>query len=275
MKQIDKKTAGLICTILGGIFFLSGIVLFILSNTVNLYSQKVVANILSKYEVRTDEPYVMLELCYRVGDEMITTMESFNEEIPDEMVDKEVYYDIRNPQKLVDGGWHFMPLWEAVFGLLILLPGLYYMQILTFGIEPRKKPGKNASKWDIEYYEISEKIENDIIPFAGAVALTAFGIIILLTQEGWWQWIIIAIGSIAAMYIGIDAFPSIGKYFALKKIKKLKAKSVTVDDDFEKFDRKIKEKDLVDKMKEEGFEIEETFEIKKSEIPSKKRKKRK
>ena len=119
MKKLNNKTVGLICLILGGLFFLSGIVLFILSNSINLYAQKAEATILSRYEVETDEPYIMLELAYRVGEEMVTTTDSFREEISEDVISKTIYYDIRNPEKLLDAGWNFMPLVTAFMGLII------------------------------------------------------------------------------------------------------------------------------------------------------------
>lgn len=260
--------------ILGGLFFLSGIVLFILSNSINLYAQKAEATILSRYEVETDEPYIMLELAYRVGEEMVTTTDSFREEISEDVISKTIYYDIRNPEKLLDAGWNFMPLVTAFMGLIILFPGLYYMKILTFGIEPHKKPGKNASKWDIEYYEAREKMENDYIPLFGAVCFTAFGIVMKVLQSGWWQWLFIGVGSIAVLYVTIDIIPATSKYLALKKVNKLKKKSVTVDDDFEKFDKAASKKEAASQNADE-LEVEETFEIKMSDVKNKKKKSRK
>lgn len=260
--------------ILGGIFFLSGIVLFILSNAVNLYAQKTEATILSRYDVETDEPYVMLELAYRVGDEMVSTTDSFREEIADDVISKTIYYDIRNPEKLLDAGWNFMPLFTALMGLFIVFPGLYYMKILTFGIEPRKKPGKNASKWDIEYYEAREKMENDYIPLFGALCFVAFGIVMKVLQSGWWQWIFIGFGAIAVLYVTIDIIPATSKFLALRKVNKLKKKSVTIDDDFEKFDREKSKKESINE-EIDNLEIEDTFEIKSTDIKNKKKKSRK
>lgn len=280
MKKLDNKTVGLICLILGGIFFLSGIVLFILSNKVNLYAQKTEATIMSRYEVDTDEPYTMLELVYRVGDEMVNTTDSFRENIPEDQLSIEIYYDIRNPERLLDGGWNFIPLATAIMGLVVIFPGLYYMNILTFGIEPAKKPDKNASKIDKEYYEAREKMENDYIPLFGAVCFTAFGIIMLFVQKGWWQWIFIGVGALAILYVAIDIVPATSRFLSVRKMKKMKnikVKTVVVDDDFEQFEENEKEEKSENEensaTENDSIEVEETFEIKKSDLKKKKKRK--
>ena len=82
-KKLNNKNVGLACVILGGIFFLSGMVLFVLFNYVNLYAQKAEATIVARYYISDPEnPHTMLELAYRVGDDMIYSVESTTEEIP-------------------------------------------------------------------------------------------------------------------------------------------------------------------------------------------------
>ena len=281
MNKLNNKNVGLGCVILGGIFFVAGIVLFILSNAVNLYAQKVEATIVSKYNIESEEdPHVMLELAYRVGDEMIYTAHSVNYEIDDEETLIEVYYNIKDPKEILDAGWHLEPIIPSGFGILILLTGLYYMGVVSFGLEPAKKPGDKASEWEKKYYDARERTENSLIPLLGIISFLVFGIFMLVNKSGWWAWIFVAIGGIGAIYFLIDLIPAVNEFVALKRLKKIKTHTLSVDDDFESFEleRKNKKENKKDEKSEEkkdgDFEIEETYEIK-SLDPKKNKKKKK
>lgn len=257
MNFLNRKKTGIICVVLGGVFFLAGLVLFILLNSVNMYAQKAEATILSTFRVdNVEEPYTFLELTYRVGDEMVVTTQSFSEEIPEDTITKDIYYNVKNPEELLDAGWNFMPLLIVALGTVIILPGLYYADILTFGIEPRKKPGKNADKWQRDYYKVCERLENGFIPLFGALAFLGFGIWMLFEKGGFVSWIPIAIAAVAIIYVLIDLIPAVSEYISLKKIGKSKnlikkdknkVKSVLVDDDFEKFEKEQEEKNKTKK----------------------------
>ena len=265
LKKISNKNFGYACLVIGGIFFLTGIVVFILCNTVNLYSQKTEATIVSRYKIEGEEgPRTMLELAYRVGEEMIYTAQSFPGEIDEETLTMNVYYNIKNPKQLLDAGWRIEPIIPVGFGILIFLVGLYYLNVFAIGPDTFKKPSDKASDWDKKYYEVKERVENGLIPFFGVLSFIAFGIFAIVNKKGWWAWIFIAIGSIAAIYILIDVIPAISEFIVLQKIKKYKDKSVSVDDDFEKFEKKQSAKEKLNpKDKDElNFEIEETIEIK-------------
>ena len=128
MNKLNNKNVGLGCAILGGIFFVAGIVLFILYNSVNLYAQKAEATIVSRYNIESEkDPHVMLELAYRVGDDMVYTAYSVNREIEEEETLIDIYYNIKDPKQVLEAGWHLEPIMPSCFGILILLTGLYYM----------------------------------------------------------------------------------------------------------------------------------------------------
>lgn len=280
--RLNNKNVGTACAILGGLFILGGIVLFILYNSVNLYAQKADATIVSKYRVESeDDPHTVLELAYRVGDDMVYATDSYYGEIDDETVNLDIYYNVKDPKQILDAGWHFEPIIPAAFGVLILLTGLYYTGHISFGFEPAKKPGKDSSDWDKKYYAAKEKAENALIPMLGVISFVVFGVFLVVKKTGWWAWIFIAVGAIGIIYLLTDLIPAATELNALRKIKNFKGKAVSVDDDFEKFEKdqkenksgKSKAKDSksvkeTDTVKEESveipkeYEVEDTYEIK-------------
>lgn len=280
--RLNNKNVGTACAILGGLFILGGIVLFILYNSVNLYAQKADATIVSKYRVESeDDPHTVLELAYRVGDDMVYATDSYYGEIDDETVNLDIYYNVKDPKQILDAGWHFEPVIPAAFGVLILLTGLYYTGHISFGFEPAKKPGKDSSDWDKKYYAAKEKAENALIPMLGVISFVVFGVFLVVKKTGWWAWIFIAVGAIGIIYLLTDLIPAATELNALRKIKNFKGKAVSVDDDFEKFEKaqkenksgKSKDKDSksvkeTDTVKEESveipkeYEVEDTYEIK-------------
>ena len=291
--KLNNKNVGIACAVLGGLFVLAGVVLFILYNSVNLYAQKADATIVSKYRIESEEdPHTMLELAYRVGDEMVYTTYSCYEEIDDDTVNMDIYYNVKDPKQILDAGWHFEMIIPAVFGVMILLTGLYYMGLISFGLEPAKKPGENSSDWDKKYYMAREKAENALIPLLGVISFIVFGIFMVVRKSGWWAWIFIAVGAIGVIYLLTDLIPATSEFFALRRVKKFKGKTVSVDDDFEEFEKKkgvkpnkgkAKEETAEETIKEEikeepaeipeEYEVEDTYEIK--SLNTKKNKKKK
>ncbi|MCR4928406.1 MAG: hypothetical protein K5988_00250 [Lachnospiraceae bacterium] len=284
MNKLNNKNVGLGCAILGGIFFVAGIVLFILYNSVNLYAQKAEATIVSRYNIESEEDnHVMLELAYRVGDEMVYTAYSVDREIEEEETLIDIYYNIKDPKQVLEAGWHLEPIIPSCFGILILLTGLYYMGIVSFGLEPAKKPGAKATEWEKKYYDARERTENSLIPLLGIISFIVFGVFMLVNKSGWWAWIFVVVGALGAIYLLADFIPAVNEFIALKRLKKIKKHTLSVDDDFESFELERKGKKSVKEGKKEekseekkdgDFEIEETYEIK-SLDPKKNKKKKK
>jgi len=284
MNKLNNKNVGLGCAILGGIFFVAGIVLFILYNSVNLYAQKAEATIVSRYNIESEkDPHVMLELAYRVGDEMVYTAYSVDREIEEEETLIDIYYNIKDPKQVLEAGWHLEPIIPSCFGILILLTGLYYMGVVSFGLEPAKKPGAKATEWEKKYYDARERTENSLIPLLGIISFIVFGVFMLVNKSGWWAWIFVVVGALGAIYLLADFIPAVNEFIALKRLKKIKKNTLSVDDDFESFELERKGKKSVKEEKKEeksedkkdgDFEIEETYEIK-SLDPKKNKKKKK
>lgn len=280
MKRINNKTLGLICLILGGVFFVGGIVLFILNNAVNLYAQKTEATIVSKYAIESEEGNrTMLELAYRVGSEMVNTTYSTTDEIDEETISMDIYYNIKNPKEVLDAGWNFESLIPIFFGILIVFIGLYYRDVFAIGPDSfASGKKKKTGDWDKKFYELKERLENGIIPLFGVLSFIAFGIYLVANKRGWWAWVFIVVGCIAAAYFLIDVIPALSEFIVLMRIKKYKEKSLSVDDDFEKFEKKLKDQENIRKSdkknkKDDGldFEIEETIEIKSLKTSGKKK----
>ena len=274
--RLNNKNVGMGCTILGGLFLLGGIILFILYNSVNLYAQKADATIVSKYTVESEEdPHTVLELAYRVGDDMVYVTDSYYGEIDEDTVNLEIYYNVKNPKQILEAGWHFEPILPAAFGVVILLTGLYYMGIISFGFESAKKPGEKSSDWDKKYYEAREKAENALIPLLGVLSFIIFGVFLVIKKSGWWAWIFIAVGTIGAVYLLTDLIPAAIELNALRRLKKINSKTISVDDDFEKFEKAQKEKSKKEETVEipKEYEVEDTYEIK--SLDKKKNKKKK
>lgn len=284
MNKLNNKNVGLGCAILGGIFFVAGIVLFILYNSVNLYAQKAEATIVSRYNIESEkDPHVMLELAYRVGDDMVYTAYSVDREIEEEETLIDIYYNIKDPKQVLEAGWHLEPIIPSCFGILILLTGLYYMGVVSFGLEPAKKPGAKATEWEKKYYDARERTENSLIPLLGIISFIVFGVFMLVNKSGWWAWIFVVVGALGAIYLLADFIPAVNEFIALKRLKKIKKNTLSVDDDFESFELERKGKKSVKEEKKEeksedkkdgDFEIEETYEIK-SLDPKKNKKKKK
>ncbi len=255
--KLNNKITGIICEVIGVLFIVAGLAFFILLNAVNLYSQKTVATILSRTEVKSDDPYVYVELAYRVGGELVTSASTYREEIPEDQIEMTIYYNIKNPTQLEDGGWNFEPAAIMLIGTLILMVGVYYVRSPEI-----KNRSKKNSKWDINYAKVKDRFESDLIMLVAAISLLIFGIVVRILVDGFWPWIVLSLGGIAAIYILIDFIPVCKEYASLKNIKNIKVKAVTTDDDFEKFEKEEKAKKLIEESRKEGLEIEETFEIK-------------
>ena len=245
MKKDDKKLYGIICTALGGIFVIAGIVLFILNNYMNLYAQKTVATILSEYNVTAENgsTYKMLEICFKVRDDLVTTTMEIHEEIPPEKVDIEVYYNIKKPKMILDAGWNFLPLLVSFLGLLIVVPGLSFLDIVGIKIFEQGKENQTKDAKNKRKAQIMERLENNILPFIGALGITVFGIVMVILKAGWWYWIFVAGGGIMDVYFGIEIIPAL---IDLKKetgIRNIKAEVIDTDmsSELKKEDKKQKE----------------------------------
>lgn len=232
MNKLSSKTVGKICLGIGGIFALGGLILFILSNWINLSSQKATATILDKYNIETDDgqKFCILDLTYRVGEEFVYTTYECPYVLEDDVFELDIYYKIKDPKQVVEAGWNFSSLFVVLFGLVILSFGLYLTEIFTFGIPERIKPNENSTEYDKKIYAARERVENSLLPGTGSLALCIFGVVLIILKYGWWSWIFAIGGAVITIYMLLDLIPAIGEYTRLRSSKKIKA---TVVDDIE------------------------------------------
>lgn len=224
MKEKNRKISGYICLVLGGIFLLAGIVLFIMSNWVNLYAEKTSAMIVSQYDVKNSngEYYKMLDVVYRVRDNVIsTTMEYYGELEPD-TVTLDIYYNMKNPKMVLNGGWTFWPLLISFLGVIIAIPGLSFLGIIGIELFESRGISDNATERNKNLALYKEKIENNGLPFLGAAGMLIFGIVMVIVDPHWYVWIFIVAGAIIAVYFAIELIPAVISWVKLKKVPDLK-----------------------------------------------------
>ncbi|MBR4580178.1 MAG: DUF3592 domain-containing protein [Lachnospiraceae bacterium] len=250
-KKKNREIVGIGCIILGGLFIIAGLVFFVLNNRNNLYGKKVTATILSSVEAdvsrdesKKKETITLLTVMYRVGNENVTTTYNYPGKIGESAAFIILYYDARNPKRIIEAGWTFEALFLALLGVVIFLLGLYYKGITDFGIVEMKKPDKSAPESEKKRYEARERIANGIFPTLGGLVFIAFGVVMLLTRRNYWMLIFIIIGALVILYFSLLIVPAFIELHQLKVAKKFKGTVVNTDslgDDSEKDDKDDKE----------------------------------
>lgn len=228
----SRELIGKICIFLGGVFLLAGIVFFIVNNRINMYAKKVSATALSSLSITTSDgkERTMLELLYKVGDENVTTTYDYDGTLEEGDVFLQVYYDVREPKRIIDAGWTFEPLFMALLGLVVLLLGLYYKGVTDFGIVEMKEPPKDAPDRVKKTYEARQKVGNSIFPILGGVVFIAFGLVMVLTRNNNWMWIFVGVGGLVVVYFATLLIPALLELRQLKIAKKFRGTVVDRDD---------------------------------------------
>lgn len=258
----NRELIGKICLFLGGLFLLAGLVFFVINNRVNMYAKKVSATVLSSVSLTTsdEKQRTMLEILYRVGDENITTTYDYEGVLKEGDVFLEVYYDVREPKKIIEAGWTFEPLFMALLGLIIFLLGLYYKGITDFGIVEMKEPDKDAPERVKKTYEARQRVGNSVFPLLGGFVFVAFGLVMVLTRGNHWMWIFVGIGGLVILYFLTLLIPALMELHRLKVAKKFRG-TVVDRDNLEVKDKKEKSTDKDDKEeKEEKSDKEDDIE---------------
>ena len=248
----NRELIGKICLFLGGLFLLAGLVFFVINNRVNMYAKKVSATVLSSVSLTTsdEKQRTMLEILYRVGDENITTTYDYEGVLKEGDVFLEVYYDVREPKKIIEAGWTFEPLFMALLGLIIFLLGLYYKGITDFGIVEMKEPDKDAPERVKKTYEARQRVGNSVFPLLGGFVFVAFGLVMVLTRGNHWMWIFVGIGGLVILYFLTLLIPALMERHQLKVAKKFRG-TVVDRDNLEVKDKKEKSNDKDDKEEKE------------------------
>ena len=248
----NRELIGKVCLFLGGLFLLAGLVFFVINNRVNMYAKKVSATVLSSVSLTTsdEKQRTMLEILYRVGDENITTTYDYEGVLKEGDVFLEVYYDVREPKKIIEAGWTFEPLFMALLGLIIFLLGLYYKGITDYGIVEMKEPDKDAPERVKKTYEARQRVGNSVFPLLGGFVFVAFGLVMVLTRGNHWMWIFVGIGGLVILYFLTLLIPALMELHQLKVAKKFRG-TVVDRDNLEVKDKKEKSTDKDDKEEKE------------------------
>lgn len=258
----QKQILTMVSLIAGGIFILAGIVLFFASNYMNFQLKKADATVISSYDMilETGEKHSMVEISYRVGNEMVLTTYEYPGVLSPDVSALTVYYDIKNPGMVIDITWSVEPIFVLVLGAILLVVGLYMKGILKVGNIVNDSDIKAGDKRGKELYEAKRKVAENTLPMLAGILFTVFGIIMVAMDKGVWAWIFIIAGAIELLYIGMEYVPALITCIKINKVNKLaaKAKAYQVKDDendrkevVEKTDKKEKTSEKKDVKDEE------------------------
>lgn len=273
-EERQQKLLGLICTIIGAVFVLAGIVIFFMSNHMNFQMKKTEATIVAMYAIETieGEMHTMTELSYRVGSELVFASYEYPGILSEETLTLDVFYNIKEPSMVFQGEWLWQPLLVLVLGVPILITGLYYWGIINFDAWKLSVPDASAGTTQKELYKAKKSTVENILPMVAGILFIAFGIIMLVTREEWWAWLFIVIGAVELLYIGMEFVPALITWISLSRLNKLKKKAKAYDVEVTE-DISIDEKaSPAEKMPDDELE---PFEIKTLKKSKKKKSKRK
>ncbi len=227
-----KKTyLGWACIVLGGLFVLAGMILFILSNQMSLQSRKADATILGMYEIETPDGsiHTMVELSYSVGTELVMTSYEYPGVLKEENYELEIYYNIKEPAMIVEAAWSFDMLLVVVLGVLLLVPGLYIKGFLKTDLLKAPDVKNGSKKFAKELYVARQSVIEGSLPMLAGVLFIAFGIVMVIGDNGWWPWVFICVGAIELLYVGMEFVPALITWIQLSKVDKYTGKAKVYD----------------------------------------------
>ena len=219
----QKQILTMVSLIAGGIFVVAGIALFFASNYVNFQLKKADATVISSYDMvlETGEKHSMVEITYRVGNEMVLATYEYPGVLSPDVSALTVYYDIKNPGMVMDVSWTVEPIFVLLLGLVLLVVGLYMKGILKVGSIVNEKDIKASDKRGKELYLAKKTVSDNALPMLAGVLFTIFGIIMVAMDKGWWAWIFIIAGAIELLYIGMEFVPALITWRKIEKVNKL------------------------------------------------------
>ncbi len=272
-EERKQKLLGLICTLIGAVFVIAGIVIFIMSNYMNFQMKKADATVMAMYQIDTaeGERHTMVELSYRVGTELVMATYEYPGILDENTVALDVYYNVKEPTMVFDMGWYLQPLLVLVLGIPILVTGLYYMGIINLSAFKLVPPDQKATNMQKELYKAKKDVMENALPMLAGILFITFGIVMLVTNRGWWAWMFIVVGAVELLYIGMVFVPALINWISLSRVNKLKTKAkvydveMTQDKESEAETANDKAKDKKDSDKKEASSLEdelEPFEIK-------------
>lgn len=273
-EERQQKLLGLICTLIGAVFILAGIIIFIMSNHMNFQMKKTEATIIAMYAIETieGEMHTMTELSYRVGSELVFASYEYPGVLSEDTLTLDVFYSIKEPSMVFQGEWLWQPLLVLVLGVPILITGLYYWGIINFDAWKFSVPDANAGTTQKELYKAKKNTVENILPMTAGILFSTFGIIMLITRSEWWAWLFIIIGAVELLYIGMEFVPALIAWISLSRLNKLKKKAKAYD--VEMTEEMSTEEKASDANELQDKELE-PFEIKTLKKSKKKKSKRK
>ncbi len=292
-EERQQKLLGLISTLIGAVFVLAGIIIFIMSNHMNFQMKKTEATIIAMYAIETidGQKHTMTELSYRVGSELVFASYEYPGILSEDTIALDIFYNIKEPSMVFDGDWIWQPLLVLALGVPILITGLYYWGIINFDAWKLSVPDANAGMTQKELYKAKKTTVENILPMMAGILFIVFGIIMLISRGEWWAWLFIVIGAVELLYIGMEFVPALIKWINLSRLNKLKKKAKVYDvemaediDADEKTASGKKTKDKANRKDKAAGETEsnhpiedelEPFEIKTIKTGKKKRKRKK
>ena len=216
---------GYTCIIGGALFCILAIVFFILGNKMNFYAQKTEATIISRsdLETRDGKKKLMLEVSYKVGNEVVVTNFEYNDvTLPEDTVMMDIYYDVKNPKQIIVDGWSFHAVFGFVLGTMVLVMGLCIKGIIfkhwcIFETQPPKK----ASKYEKQVFTIRKKALENLFPFAAAFLSAVYGLTMIILDGGWGTYIFLILGAGAMIFFGRELIPALLEWNKLYRLSKM------------------------------------------------------
>lgn len=250
-EERKQKLLGLICTLIGAVFVIAGIVIFIMSNYMNFQMKKADATVMAMYQIDTaeGERHTMVELSYRVGTELVMATYEYPGILDENTVALDVYYNVKEPTMVFDMGWYLQPLLVLVLGIPILVTGLYYMGIINLSAFKLVPPDQKATNMQKELYKAKKDVMENALPMLAGILFITFGIVMLVTNRGWWAWMFIVVGAVELLYIGMVFVPALINWISLSRVNKLKTKAKVYDVEMTQ-NKEIKDETANDKAKD-------------------------
>ena len=153
-----------------------------------------------------------------------------------------LYYDARNPKRVIDAGWYFEPLFLASLGLLVFPDRSLLQGNFGFRNCGDEETGCKGSGTGRKHTKQDERVANGLFPSIGGLIFILFGVLMVVTRHNHWMWIFVGLGILAVLYFSMDMVPAMLELHQLKVAKKFKGKVVDTDN-FDKDSERRRERE--------------------------------
>ncbi len=231
---------GYSCILVGALFCICSIYIFISANYMHFFVEKTTATILmvSDVEQEDGEKKKMLTLSYRVGNEMIMSSYQYSGlKLEEEVAEIDIHYNIRDPHQIIEEKWLLEPIIVLALGILILLVGLCIKGLILQDLHLfEENPPKKATKYQKEVWEVRRKAIERMFPFSAAFLVMTYGVLAIFTTEGWLCYVFLGAGLVGMIYVAVHMVPELLEWHRIyrqDKISKIKVKVVEYNDENE------------------------------------------